>query len=150
MIIRKATANDIPQMLELLWQLFSIEKDFEPNPVKQFQGLALLLASPNATAFVAECDEQVVGMCTVQILVSTAVGKVVGAVEDVVVNQHHRNEGIGSALLQTLEDWAAEQNLARLQLQADKHNAAALEFYARHGWTTTQLTGLWKAVSKEC
>jgi len=38
-----ATETDTPYLTHLLAQLFSIEKDFEPNATKQEQGLALLL-----------------------------------------------------------------------------------------------------------
>lgn len=144
MILRTATTADIPAMATLLGSLFSIEADFTPDTAKQVKGLELLLASPTARIFVAENEGKVIGMCTVQLLVSTAAGEKIGSVEDVVVDPAFRGQGVGNALLQTLEQWAESQGLARLQLQADKDNAPALHFYAKQGWTTTRLVGLWK------
>lgn len=141
MIIRTATADDIPVMAELLHQLFAIEVDFTPNYALQTEGLSLLLERSSAQIFVAEKEGQVIGMCTVQVLVSTTKGREVGVVEDVVIDIGCRSEGIGSALLHTLEEWAADRGLARLQLQADLDNHPALGFYRHEDWQPTNLIG---------
>jgi ribosomal protein S18 acetylase RimI-like enzyme len=144
MDIRIATKNDIPAMAELLHQLFAIEVDFTPDFDKQAEGLELLLDCPSASIFIAEINGQVVGMCTVQILVSTAMGQEVGAVEDVIIDVEHRGKSIGSALMRTVEAWAAKKNLGRLQLRADKDNGPALCFYRQQGWKHTNLIGWMK------
>ncbi len=144
MNIRTATEDDIPAMAELLHQLFAIESDFTPDFEKQANGLALLLERPSAIIFVAEIDGQVAGMCTVQILVSTAMGQEVGAVEDVIVDVEHRGQGIGGALMRAVETWAVNNQLGRLQLRADKDNGQALCFYRQQGWEHTNLIGWMK------
>jgi ribosomal protein S18 acetylase RimI-like enzyme len=144
MDIRIATKNDIPAMAELLHQLFAIEVDFTPDFDKQAEGLDLLLDRPSASIFIAEINGQVVGMCTVQILVSTAMGREVGAVEDVIIDVENRGKSIGSALMRTVEAWAAKKNLGRLQLRADKDNGPALCFYRQQGWKHTNLIGWMK------
>ena len=144
MKIRTATKDDIPAMAELIRELFAVEADFTPDFAAQCRGLELLIEKDNAEIFVAETRGEVVGMCTVQILVSTAKGGEVGKVEDMVVGIQHRGKGIGAALLQTLEDWAKQRGLARLQLQADCDNHPALGFYRRQGWQHTNLIGWMK------
>lgn len=144
MKIAVATKRDIPAMAELLHELFAIEADFTPDFAVQSRGLELLLGKGNAEVFVAKVKGRVVGMCTVQVLVSTAKGCEVGTVEDVVVDINHRGKGIGAALLRTLEEWAQERGLARLQLQADRDNHPALGFYRRQGWQHTSLIGWMK------
>lgn len=144
MKIRTATKNDIPEMAELLHELFAIETDFSPDYEVQACGLELLIEKENAEIFVACIDDQVVGMCTVQVLVSTARGKAVAAIEDVVVDVEHRGKGIGSSLLRNVEEWATRQDLGRLQLMADRDNAPALGFYRRQGWHQTNLIGWMK------
>lgn len=131
-------------MAELLHQLFAIEADFTPDFALQSRGLELLLHSDTSQVFVAEADEQVVGMCTVQIIISTAKGREVGIIEDVVVDLDYRNQGLGARMLDALEQWAVQRGLARLQLQADKQNAPALGFYRRQGWNHTNLIGWMK------
>ncbi len=144
MHIRYATAADIPPMSDLLAQLFSIEKDFQGDKNKQQRGLQLLLEHPQAQLFVAEKDGVVVGMLSVQRLISSAEGAWVGFIEDVVVTEHLRGQGIGRALLQAAHTWAQAQGLQRLQLLVDKNNEAALNFYAQQAWQNTALIALRK------
>lgn len=143
--LRTAEFNDIEAMILLLAELFAIEADFQVDRHKQRAGLELLLNSNNAKIFVAENDEhQVVGMCSVQILISTAEGAKVGLMEDLIVTAAYRRQGIGQQLLNYLQNWANAQGLKRLQLLADKNNQSALDFYAKQNWQTTQLIALRK------
>ena len=140
--IRQATRLDVAQMVLLLQQLFNIERDFIPNPEAQHRGLELLLESPRARLFLAEQAGRIVGMLTVQIVISTAEGGLVGWVEDVVVHEAHRGQGVGEALLDHLQQWSVRKGLSRLQLLADRSNVRALDFYQRNGWALTDLLGL--------
>ncbi len=144
MKIRTATLDDIPEMAELLHELFAIENDFTPDFATQARGLTLLIDRAAAEIFVAEINGKVIGMCTVQIHVSTAKGCEVGTVEDLVIDIDHRDKGVGSSLLRKVEEWAVERGLARLQLEADRDNHPALGFYRRQGWHVTNLIGWMK------
>ena len=90
------------------------------------------------------CERRVLGMCTVQTLISTAEGGRVGLLEDLVVAADFRRQGIGAKLLAEAVKWAECQGLKRLQLLADKNNEAALSFYENQGWKSTQLVCLRK------
>lgn len=142
--IRPAQESDLPRMVELLQQLFAIEADFVGDPATQERGLRLLLHSPTGRIWVAVADDRVIGLCSLQILISTAEGGLVGLVEDVVVAEDCRGRGIGPGLLEHLEDWARREGLTRLQLLADRNNQPALDFYRRRGWAETQLVALRK------
>lgn len=146
--IRHANLIDIPAMVELLSHLFAIEADFHPDPAKQARGLERLLRAGDTAVWVAESHGQVVGMITVQTLISTAEGGPVGLVEDVVVREGWRGLGLGTQLMGAAEDWAAQRGLLRLQLLADRENTAALAFYGKQGWNETNLVGLRK--TKPC
>lgn len=138
--VRPALAKDLEAMVGLLGELFGIEEDFVADHSKQRRGLELLLQAPASRLFVAESDgDGVVGMCSCQMLVSTAEGVPAGLVEDVVVRKDMRGRGIGPLLMAAVTDWAREQGATRLQLLADKFNDPALNFYARQGWSSTQL-----------
>jgi GNAT superfamily N-acetyltransferase len=137
--MRPATEADIGGMSQLLYQLFSIEADFVPDEEKQRRGLQMLLDALGAYVLVAEEQGRIIGMATVQILISTAEGSHVGLVEDVVIDKEQRGRGVGAALLDQLTVWAENNGLTRLQLAADRDNSAALEFYATKGWKQTSL-----------
>ena len=145
--IRKATQNDIDAMASLLYQLFSIEEDFTFDETKQKRGLELLIRSTeSAVAFVAELEGKVLGMLTAQTNISTAEGKKAAVLEDMIIEKNYRQQGIGKKLMQTMELWAKEQGISRLQLLADKTNAPALLYYEKLGWNTTKMICLRKYI----
>ena len=144
--IRTAKPSDIPHLVGLLKELFTIEADFDFDQEKQTCGLKLLLDSDKDCVLVAQSlnDGKVLGMCTVQTLISTAEGGPVGLLEDLVVAADFRNQGIGARLLDEAICWAECRGLKRLQLLADKNNRPALNFYQKQGWQSTQLVCLRK------
>jgi len=149
-IIRQAIPEDIDALLALLKELFEIESDFSFNADRQRKGLALMLAGRESRCvLVAEKEGSVIGMVSVQTLISTAEGHPVGLVEDLVVHNGHRGEGIGQKLLAGAESWAVQQGLARLQLLADRDNQPALRFYEKNGWSKTRLLGLRKMLIRQ-
>lgn len=139
--IRPAREADVPELCSLLSELFAIESDFAVDRTVQRRGLTALLSAgePHAVILVAEQRGEVIGMASCQRLISTAEGGPVGLVEDVVVRADRRGLGIGAALLDEMEQWAARFGLKRLQLLADADNPRALDFYQRRGWAPTRL-----------
>ncbi len=139
--IRPARASDIPGMCDLLAELFSIESDFCADRKRQSRGLELLLCDTSGASivFVAEKGDEIAGMCSVQILISTAEGGPVGLLEDLVVKSKYRGNGIGTRLLSEIVGWSAKKNLSRLQLLRDTDNIGALKFYAGNDWNDTKL-----------
>lgn len=105
--ITQASETDIPDLIELLSVLFSIEQDFSPDPDKQCRGLATLLASPTGHIAIARDENtRAVGMATVQLVISTAEGAPSAWIEDVVVREDWRGQGLGRALLDAVVAWA--------------------------------------------
>lgn len=143
-IIRPAVEADIGNMVILLEILFSLEKDFTSDPIKQKKGLSLLLHSENAEIYVAENDHTLVGMITGQLVISTAEGSLSLLVEDLVILESHRGNGIGTNLLEHISNWAKANGASRMQLLADKDNLRALSFYQSNSWQPTNLIHLRK------
>lgn len=144
-IIRKAKSSDIPHLVELLRELFSIEADFDFNAGLQEQGLFMVLQSPKTRCImVAEIDKNVVGMCTGQLVVSTAKGGFSGLIEDMVINKKFRGKGLGTSLLEEVEKWCLSSGARRIQLLADKNNTKGLAFYEKCNWQKTRLICLRK------
>jgi GNAT superfamily N-acetyltransferase len=148
LIIRKATFADIPAMIELLRQLFSIEADFIFNSKKHEQGLALLIDSKEIANILVACINcKVVGMLSALINISTAEGKMAITLEDMVVDECFRTKGIGTKLMSVMEQWAEKKGVTRLQLLADKTNVTAFDYYKKLGWQSTQMVCLRKFTS---
>lgn len=140
--IEAAKHADINVLAQLLQQLFAIEADFNYETVKVRRGLEYLLEDERGCLLVARSRGEVLGMCSAQLLISTAEGGYSAWVEDLVVDQDHRGNGIGRRLLSAISAWAHEQGATRLQLLADYDNRPALYFYRCNGWRATQLQAL--------
>ena len=137
--VRTAQPADLDSLVSLLAMLFSIEQDFVFDELRQRRGLALMLENERGCVLVAEVEGQVVGMCTGQLLVSTAEGGLSLLVEDVVVQEQWRGRGVGRLLVGAISDWARVNKVSRLQLLADRSNVPALDFYRIMGWHMTEL-----------
>ncbi|MEO8159630.1 MAG: GNAT family N-acetyltransferase [Betaproteobacteria bacterium] len=140
--IERARGADIPALIELLAGLFALESDFSADQTKQRCGLELLLAQPEDRAIVLvarSATDKAIAMASAQLVISTAQGTSSAWIEDVVVQQSLRGQGIGPLLLQELLSWAKRHGATRAQLLADKSNTPALAFYRRAGWQPTRL-----------
>jgi GNAT superfamily N-acetyltransferase len=145
-LIRPVRSEDVPVLCDLLGDLFEIEADFSADRRKQENGLRLLLEdrSGRSKVFVAVHGGRVIGMCSVQVVISTAEGKPAAIMEDVVVKREHRGSGFGTALVEAVQEWCLERGITRVQVLADKDNLQALTFYANKGWFSTNLICLRK------
>lgn len=145
-IIRLARPSDIPVLCDLLHDLFSIESDFTPDREKQVRALGLLIkdGAAHSAFFVADCDGLIVGMCSVQTVISTAEGGPAAILEDLVVHRDFRGQGIGTRLLAEVQHWCRQRTISRLHLLADRDNRKAMDYYANRGWVRTRLRCLKK------
>ena len=143
-IIRTAQHDDVKHMAGLLAELFSIEDDFFIDTAMQIRGLELLLQTCDSTVLVAQMDHCVVGMVSMQCFISTAVGKKVGLIEDMIVTRDFRRMGIGRILLKAMTHISEDLGYARLSLGADMRNDEALAFYRTFGFETSNMGLMYK------
>ncbi len=143
-----ATADDLPQIADLLAELFALESDFRPDRDKQLRGLRLILDNTAlGRLFVLRVDGVVAGMANALITVSTAEGGRVLLLEDVIVHNEYRGRGLGRALVEHVLAWAKSEGLVRVTLLADGNNTAALDFYHKLGFEHSHMTVLRKNLS---
>ena len=112
----------------------------------------MLLAQPDdrAVLLVARSyDGRAVGMASAQLVISTAEGARSAWIEDVIVQQALRSQGVARLLLQELLAWAQRHGATRAQLLADNTNTSALDFYRHIGWEPTQLSA-WRRSLPDC
>ncbi len=136
-----AKLTDIPVLITLLNELFSIEKDFKPDAEKQLRGLQMLIESPDTGVIKVARESQLkaVGMVSAQLVISTAQGAPSAWVEDMIISQPYRASGVGKQLLAEALAWAKSKGATRAQLLVDIENEPALGYYAHLGWQSTQL-----------
>ena len=138
--VEKAGENDLTQMAELIGILFEIEKDFSVDFEKQLAGITKLYTHEDTDLLVARHEGKVIGMVTMQRLISSAAGDYIGQIEDLVVHEQYRKMGVGSRLINKIRFVALEEHgYKRVQLAADMDNVNALNFYTRRGFRRTNL-----------
>lgn len=137
--IENAQEGDLVEMAKLLSILFAIEQDFTIDFDKQLAGITKLFHHEGKELLVARHEGSVVGMVTMQRLISSAEGDYIGQIEDLVVKDSYRKMGVGSRLLNKMRSIAQEHGYKRIQLAADIDNDNALQFYSRRGFHQTHL-----------
>lgn len=140
-LINDAKEEDIPSLVVLLNDLFSIEQDFAPNAELQALGLQLIIQNQNtANIKVARTSSgHVVGMVSAQLVISSAQGSNSAWIEDMVVDEAYRKHGIGRELLHAVLQWAKDKGATRAQLLVDLDNTAAVGYYNHLGWESSRM-----------
>ncbi len=137
-----AEPADIDEMIKLLEQLFEIEEDFHADYDKQRKGLEMIMNNSSSQLFIIKENGNVIGMCSIQELISTAEGGKSGLIEDLVIDKKYRGMGIGTQFMAFLVNYAKEKGYKRLQLLADRNNTPAINFYSKEKWNSTNLFAL--------
>lgn len=137
--ICKATSADIPVLVTLLKSLFCIEKDFTFNKKKHEDGLNLLINSKNSQIVIVKFENELIGMITIQKIISTVMGTKVGLIEDFIIKDDYRDLGVGTYLFEYIKDYAKKNSLTRLQLVCDEDNTSAKEFYTNKKFKRSNL-----------
>ncbi len=137
-VIRKATLQDIPRILELYEQLTEEELDLSSETINRV--FSEIEAMPNHELLVAEKDAQVVGTLFFQIVPNLSHGAHSWAVlENMVVDIHYRQQGIGRQLMEFALNRCREADCYKVQLLSHKKRLEAHQFYRDLGFEESAL-----------
>jgi GNAT superfamily N-acetyltransferase len=148
-VIRPATANDVPAILQMIHDLAIYEK--EPDAVQNTPAMleaALFGDNPRIFATMAENEAgDVQGFALWFLNYSTWEGVHGIYLEDLYVKPEARGAGHGKALLQYLAETAVDRGYARVEWSVLDWNEPSINFYKNLGaapmeeWSTFRLTG---------
>lgn len=96
--------------------------------------LRTILEKSNHAIFVAETDNRVIGYihgCDYDILYAPKVKNILGFA----VDKAYQNQGIGTALLKALEQWAEDTGAKGIRLASGSTRVNAHRFYENRGYT---------------
>lgn len=138
MVIRTAEPNDAKQLVDLMEE---VERSnymlFEPGERKttvdqQRKRIEAMRREETSTILVAEDNGELVGYLFAiggnPTRAKHAVYLVIGVAESA------RGQGVGAKLFTTLEEWAKDQAIHRLELTVMVHNKAAIALYEKMGF----------------
>lgn len=133
--VETATIEDLPELVEMVTELFRLQGDFVPDAAVQERGLALILEQPaRGRIFVMRNDHRIIGMVNLLFTISTAMGGFVIQMEDVIIHPDHRGQGFGSRLLEHVIEFAETKDFKRITLLTDKISAESQNFFRKYGF----------------
>ena len=132
MIIRPGKKSDIPQVFDIIKELAEYEKALEKvsNTIERLEedGFG---PNPVYELFVAESENEIVGVALTYYRFSTWKGKVI-YLEDLFVKEHMRRKGIGKKLFDMVLNHAKDKNCVGLSLQVLEWNDLGINFYKKY------------------
>lgn len=144
MKIRRATAADLPTLLEFEQGVIAAERPFDPtlapDPV-HYYNFDKLLTSPECHLVVAVDGELIIGSGYARIDPSDPWlrFRTHAYLGFMFVRPDYRGRGINRLVLDELEAWAKSRGLTELRLEVYDDNAPAMKAYERAGFTPYML-----------
>lgn len=146
--IRPAIPEDVPGILDLIFELAAYEKlSAEVVATPERLRETLFGQAPAAECLLAEQGERVVGMAIFFTNYSTFLAQPGLYLEDLYVRDEQRGQGIGKALLTAVARLAVQRGCGRMEWSVLDWNQPAIDFYESLGaspqqeWTVYRLTG---------
>lgn len=145
--IRKATRDDIDAIQRLYRQLDRHHVELLPDVFQPVDGDAramdvveAFIQDEDADYLVAECGHEIVGFLNIRQRSHPPFPmfrpRGFAMVENVVVDESRRGQGIGTALLDAVVRWAKDRGLTAIQTTVWASNDGARGFYVERGFRT--------------
>jgi GNAT superfamily N-acetyltransferase len=131
LLIRDVTSRDFDQVFGLLKQLWSY-KELDYEGMKKVFDQNLLAA--DRFFIVALYGPQVIGFCSLTVKNNLWIQGFLGNVDEMIVEENYRGQGIGKKLMERITEIAKEKNCKRLELESSFHREQAHEFYKELGF----------------
>jgi diamine N-acetyltransferase len=142
--IRKADIGDVQNIQDLYAQLDRHHAELLPNIFRPIEEKARpngliqeWIDRDDADYLVAVLDGQIVGFINLQYSAHPKYPVFqehgFAAIENTIVDDAHRNKGIGAALFAAAITWATKRDLQYMQTTVWHENTVAREFYSKHG-----------------
>lgn len=132
-LVRVGKKNDLPALLNLIRELAIYEKAEHEvsNTIAQMEtdGFG---EKPVFGFFVAEFEDQIVGMAVWYFRYSTWKGKRLW-LEDIIVSEPFRGKGIGKKLFDAVMEKSVLENCTGMMWQVLDWNEPSIEFYKQYG-----------------
>lgn len=139
--IRRATADDLPQLVALLQQESLDEPREDPStplPGAYHEAFTQIAADPRQHLLIAETPAQLVGSVVLIIVPNLSYhGRPWALLENMIVDEARRGRRIGEALVRHAENLARDAGCYKLTLTSNKRRTDAHRFYERLGFART-------------
>jgi len=146
--IRPATGEDLAIIRALFWQLDTHAIQSQPwhfcRGERTDEYLLSLIEDENSDFLLAELDGEAAGFSLLFFRWTKDIPVLVPCefayIQDFVVREDLRGQGIGAALMEASKAWARVRGAGYLRLSVLPDNLGAQRFYARHGLAPQMIT----------
>jgi N-acetylglutamate synthase-like GNAT family acetyltransferase len=139
-LVREATSDDLPRLVELLAQLSPDDPSREdPSRMTMYRNsFNAIAADPNHHLLVLEADGGIRGTLALIVIQNLSHrGAPFAIIENVVVDQEDRGKTYGETLMKHAIDSAREHGCYKVSLTSNKRRTDAHRFYERLGFQRT-------------
>lgn len=140
MLIRKATNDDLPVLLQFEQGIITTERPFDstlkPDPVSYYD-LKAFIASSEVEVLVAEIDGEIAGSGYARIKKNPDNYydfEKYAYLGFMYVLPAYRGRGVNQAIIEELKKWVVEQGLAEIRLEVYNDNIGAIKAYEKVGF----------------
>lgn len=139
-IVRLARPTDSKRIAELYVQLVS-----NPQVNVLPESIERISANPNTGLFVCEYRESVEGTALVSLCADVMFGfQPFAVVENIIVNEAYRGQGLGSSLLKHIEAFCLSKDCSKIMLLSSTQREDAHRFFERSGFAGSSKRGFIK------
>ena len=142
-LIRRATSEDLEQIVALLAQLsmdYPREELGPPLPEAYRRAFDLILADPRQHLLVSEQDGRLVATAVLVVTTNLSYGaRPYGIIENIVVDESVRGQGIGGAIVRKAIELAREAGCYKVSLTSNVRRVESHHFYESLGFRQTHL-----------
>ncbi|WP_226294366.1 GNAT family N-acetyltransferase [Aquimarina algicola] len=140
MIIRTASIEDLPILLDFEQKIIEVERPMDPT-IKQnekinYYDIGAYITDSNTEVVVAEIDGEIVGSGYGQVRDRKRFffPQKKGYIGFMYVKDEHRGKGISQAIIKYLCHWFQENNLHEIRLTVYEKNPKAIRAYEKAGF----------------
>jgi Acetyltransferases len=145
--VRKATIEDYKGLCEILSQLDFQHSSAIPDIFKVYGGparareyMTAMINNERSVIYAAESQGTIIGTLHAYIRetpdINVLVHRVYGVIDDFIVKDGFRGQGVGRALMDTAHSWFIENGVSQVDLNVWEFNGKAIDFYEKAGYTT--------------
>jgi ribosomal protein S18 acetylase RimI-like enzyme len=140
-MIRRATAADAAQLMELLGELHP--SDTPPDNAEFAKALEDMSTTDHLHLLVLLSGPLVVSTCYLAVIPNlTRQLRPFAVVENVVTRSTHRNRGFGTTLIRHALELARSLGCYKVMLLVDRHRPGVISFYEKAGFDSNAKIGL--------
>ena len=142
MFIRNIRKSDYAAIDALLLQIHQVDVDGRPDmfwPIEQYmtrESFDSLVTNKNVISILAQERGEIIGCCFVSMMERSGMVRMKSAYIDlIVVDEQHRNNGVGKAIFNEVKKRAKKAGAKRIDLMVWSHNDVAIRAYESYGMT---------------